>query len=512
VKYELFVVTIYLIMTELLTIIVLSVYFLFLYIISKVTKGNEDNDTFFLGKRKSPWFIVAYGMIGVSLSGITFLSVPGWVKEQEFFYMQMVLGYVPGYLFISFILLPIYYKMKVYSIYEYLRERFGYYSHKSGSAYFFLSRILGASLRLFLVAEVLQLIFFDKLGIPFFVTTLFTIFLIWLYTHRGGIKTIIWTDTLQTTFMLLTVVICIYTIFLELGYTSITESIESSNFSLNMFMFEDFSNSKNFFRYFFAGMFIAIAMTGLDQDMMQKNLSCKNLRDAQKNMIWLSIILVFVNIIFLYLGAMLYQYAFVNNINAEGDQLFVEVIRSGKLGLFVFILFLLGLMSAAYSSADSALTSLTTSFCVDFLGMKKKNKKFKLFFIDRANSKKPIFSTLLSRRRIHIFISFLLFLVILLVKYLNNDSIISTLFTLAGYTYGPLLGLFAFGLFTKRSIIDGYTPYIVIISPLLTYLLGKYDMLLIGFNFNYELLIINGLITFLGLYIVSKKSTQVRPF
>ena len=242
-KYELFVVTIYLIMTELLTIIVLSVYFLFLYIISKVTKGNEDNDTFFLGKRKSPWFIVAYGMIGVSLSGITFLSVPGWVKEQEFFYMQMVLGYVPGYLFISFILLPIYYKMKVYSIYEYLRERFGYFSHKSGSAYFFLSRILGASLRLFLVAEVLQLIFFDKLGIPFFVTTLFTIFLIWLYTHRGGIKTIIWTDTLQTTFMLLTVVICIYTIFLELGYTSITESIESSNFSLNMFMFEDFSNS-----------------------------------------------------------------------------------------------------------------------------------------------------------------------------------------------------------------------------------------------------------------------------
>ena len=506
-KYELFVVTIFLIMTELLTILVLFIYFLFLYLISRLTKGNEDNDTFFLGKRKSPWFIVAYGMIGVSLSGITFLSVPGWVKEQEFFYMQMVLGYVPGYLFISYVLLPIYYRMKVYSIYEYLKERFGYFSHKSGSAYFFLSRILGASLRLFLVAEVLQLIFFQKLGIPFFVTTLFTIFLIWLYTHRGGIKTIIWTDTLQTTFMLLTVLICIYTIFFDLGYTSIKHSIESNHLSLNIFMFDDFNNSKNFFRYFFAGMFIAIAMTGLDQDMMQKNLSCKDLRGAQKNMIWLSVILVFVNLIFLYLGAMLYQYAFVHNINADGDQLFVEVIRVGELGLFVFILFLLGLMSAAYSSADSALTSLTTSFCVDFLDMKQANKKAELFFIDsKLNSKKLIFRTFISRKRVHIFISFLLFLVILLVKYLNDDSIISTLFTLAGYTYGPLLGLFAFGLFTKRKINDGYVPYIVIISPLLTYILSLYDIYLIGFNFSYELLIINGIITFFGLYFISKKN------
>ena len=242
--------TIYLIMIELLTIAVLFTYFLFLYLISRITKGNEDNETFFLGKRKSPWYIVAYGMIGVSLSGITFLSVPGWVKDQEFFYMQMVLGYVPGYLFISYVLLPIYYKMKVYSIYEYLKERFGFFSHKSGSAYFLLSRILGASLRLFLVAEVLQLIFFEQLGIPFFITTFFTIFLIWLYTHRGGIKTIIWTDTLQTTFMLLTVVICIYTIFSNLGYTSIKDSIEASNYSLNMLKFDDFNNPKTFLDIF----------------------------------------------------------------------------------------------------------------------------------------------------------------------------------------------------------------------------------------------------------------------
>ena len=371
--------TIYLIMIELLTIAVLFTYFLFLYLISRITKGNEDNETFFLGKRKSPWYIVAYGMIGVSLSGITFLSVPGWVKDQEFFYMQMVLGYVPGYLFISYVLLPIYYKMKVYSIYEYLKERFGFFSHKSGSAYFLLSRILGASLRLFLVAEVLQLIFFEQLGIPFFITTFFTIFLIWLYTHRGGIKTIIWTDTLQTTFMLLTVVICIYTIFSNLGYSSIKDSIEASNYSLNMLKFDDFNNPKNFFRYFFAGMFIAIAMTGLDQDMMQKNLSCKNLKDAQKNMTLLSIVLVLVNLVFLYLGAMLYQYAYVNNIDAQGDQLFVEVIKSGELGVFVFIVFLLGLMSVAYSSADSALTSLTTSFCVDIFNIKK-GKKYRVIF------------------------------------------------------------------------------------------------------------------------------------
>ena len=505
-KYELFVVTIFLIMIELLTILVLFSYFLFLYIISRLTKGNEDNETFFIGKRKSPWYIVAYGMIGVSLSGITFLSVPGWVKDQEFFYMQMVLGYVPGYLFISYVLLPIYYKMKVYSIYEYLKQRFGYYSHKSGSAYFLLSRILGASLRLFLVAEVLQLIFFEKLGVPFFVTTLFTIFLIWLYTHRGGIKTIIWTDTLQTTFMLLTVLICIFTIFSDLGYSSIKDSIEASNFSLNVFMFDDFNNPKNFFRYFFAGMFIAIAMTGLDQDMMQKNLSCKNLGDAQKNMTLLSIILVLVNIVFLYLGALLYQYAYINNIDAQGDQLFVEVIKSGELGVFVFIVFLLGLMSAAYSSADSALTSLTTSFCIDFLNIKNGKKGIELFFIDLKLNKKLLFKSYITRKGVHVFISFILFFVILLVKYLNNDSIVSTLFTLAGYTYGPLLGLFSFGLFTKRSINDGYVPYIVIIAPLITYLISIYDTILIGFNFNYELLIINGIITFFGLYVVSRKN------
>lgn len=476
-------------MTELLTILIIVLYFTFLFLISKWTKGNGDNDTFFLGKRSSPWYIVAYGMVGVSLSGITFLSVPGWVKTQEFYYMQMVLGFVPGYIFVAYILMPIYYKMKVYSIYEYLKDRFGYFSHKSGSFFFFLSRTLGASLRLFLVAKVLDLLFFSSFNIPFFVTSLFTIFFIWVYTHKGGIKTIIWTDTLQTTFMLLTVVICIYVIFKDLGFESISQSVEQNKLDLNFFLFDDFNDNRHFIRYFLSGMFISIAMTGLDQDMMQKNLSCKNIKEAQRNMVCFSLVLVFVNLLFLYLGSLLYEFASVNNIISDGDNLFVEIIKSEKLGVFVFITFLLGLMSAAYSSADSALTSLTTSFCVDFLEMdtKKSNKK-----------------NVLKRKKVHIFISFLLFCIILLVDYLNDDNIISTLFTLASYTYGPLLGLFFFGIFTKRNINDHYVPLVVIISPLLTYIISIYDVLLIRFNFGYELLIINGLITFICLFFISK--------
>ena len=432
-------------------------------------------------------------MVGVSLSGITFLSVPGWVKAKEFYYMQMVLGFVPGYFFVAYVLMPIYYRMKVYSIYEYLKDRFGYFSHKSGAFYFFLSRTLGASLRLFLVAKVLDILFFSSLNIPFFVTTLFTIFLIWLYTHKGGIKTIIWTDTLQTTFMLLTVLICIYVIFRDLEYSSVIQSVNQNQLDLNFFLFDNFDDSRNFFRYFFSGMFISIAMTGLDQDMMQKNLSCKNIGEAQRNMIWFSFVLVFVNLLFLYLGSLLYEYAFLNKIIAEGDDLFVAVIKSEKLGIFVFITFLLGLMSAAYSSADSALTSLTTSFCVDFLEMKKNNSK----------------ENKLKRKKVHLFISLLLFIVILMVNYLNNDNIISTLFTLASYTYGPLLGLFFFGIFTKRDIYDNYTPYIVIIAPFLTYLLSIYDEFLINFNFGYELLAVNGLITFTGLLLISRSKSDL---
>ena len=472
-------------------IFILLAYFMLLLFIAKITSSNNSNDAFFIGEKKSPWYIVAYGMIGVSLSGITFLSVPGWVASKEFFYMQMVLGYVPGYLFIAYVLMPIYYKLKVYSIYEYLGTRIGYYAHKSGAFYFFLSRLLGASLRLFLVAEVFQLILFDSLGVPFFITALVTILMIWLYTYRGGIKTIIWTDTLQTTFMLLTVGICIVSIFKNLGYSSVISSVLENDLDLRMFLFSDFNNSDNFFRSFLSGMFIAIAMTGLDQDMMQKNLSCQNIRDAQKNMIFFSVILVFVNLLFLYLGALLYQYAFVYDINASGDNLFISVVQEGGLGVVVFILFILGLVSAAYSSADSALTSLTTSFCVDFLSIKKTSL---------------LKDSLRTRHFVHVLISCLLLFVILLVKYLNNDSIISTLFLLASYTYGPLLGLFLFGIFTERKLIDKCVPVIVLIAPILSYFISIYDTSFFrGFDFGPDLIIINGLITFILLLLISKK-------
>tara|TARA_B100002052_G_scaffold247743_1_gene234283 strand:- start:110 stop:1564 length:1455 start_codon:yes stop_codon:yes gene_type:complete len=476
-------------LSPIIIIFILFAYFSILIFIGKITSKNSSDDSFFIGERQSPWYIVAYGMIGATLSGITFLSVPGWVEDQQFFYLQMVLGYVPGYLFVAYVLMPIYYKLKVYSIYQYLKERFGYYSHKCGAGYFFLSRLLGASLRLYLVALVLQSLLFSQIGIPFFITTLITILLIWLYTYKGGIKTIIWTDTLQTSFMLITVVSCLFILFKDLNFSSISDSLNSNNYDFQVFSFTDFNQSSHFLRSFLSGMFIAIAMTGLDQDMMQKNLSCKNLKEAQKNMIWFSVVLVFVNILFLYLGALLYQYADVHNIMTSGDNLFVDVIKYGQLGVFIFVLFLLGLMSAAYSSADSALTSLTTCVCVDFLDIQK----------DDA-------TTIISSKRtlVHMFISLLLFLVILLVNYLNNDSIIATLFLVASFTYGPLLGLFIFGLFTERKVIDQYVPFVVILSPLLSYMIYKYDtQILKGFDFGPDLLIVNGLITFLLLFLIS---------
>jgi len=470
-------------------VFILVGYFSILIFIGKITSKKSNNDSFFIGERKSPWYIVAYGMIGATLSGITFLSVPGWVEKQQFFYMQMVLGYVPGYLFVAYVLLPIYYNLKVYSIYQYLNERFGYYSHKCGAGYFFLSRLLGASLRLYLVALVLQSLLFDQIGVPFFITTLITILLIWLYTYKGGIKTIIWTDTLQTSFMLITVISCLLLLFKDLNFPSIMHSLNSDNYNFHVFSFSDFNQSSHFLRSFLSGMFIAIAMTGLDQDMMQKNLSCKNLKEAQKNMIWFSVVLVFVNILFLYLGALLYQYADVHNIITSGDNLFVDVIKDGQLGVFIFVLFLLGLMSAAYSSADSALTSLTTCMCVDFLDIQNDDKQ-------SINPSK--------RTLVHMLISMLLFIVILLVNYLNNDSIIATLFLVASFTYGPLLGLFMFGLFTERKLIDKYVPFVVIVSPFLSYVIYKYDtQILQGFDFGPDLLIVNGLITFLLLLFIS---------
>jgi Na+/proline symporter len=480
-------------MTPTAIIILIIAFFVGLIIISRITSRKGDNDEFFIGNRKSPWYVVAFGMIGASLSGVTFISVPGWVSTSQFSYMQMVLGYVPGYMVIAFVLLPLYYRLKLTSIYTYLRGRFGNKSYKTGAAFFLLSRIIGAAFRLYLVAIVLQLAVFDKLGVnvPFFVTVLITVVLIWLYTFRGGIKTIIWTDTLQTAFMLLAVGISVYSISSTLGLDlqGLIDKVSDSDYS-QIFFFGDPNDPRFFFKQFFAGMFITITMTGLDQDMMQKNLSCRNLRDAQKNMVSFSIVLVFVNLVFLSLGALLYIFSDAEGIAlpAKGDELYPMLAVDGYLGVSVGVLFVLGLIAAAYSSADSALTALTTSYSIDILEVDK---------LDKATAKKK-------RQRVHVAMSILLIGVIMIFRLINDDSVIAQLFTAAGYTYGPLLGLYAFGLFSKKPVRDADVPYIAIASPIISFALDYWSAeLFAGYEIGFEILIINGAITYFGLWLSS---------
>ena len=478
-------------MTPTLIIAVLSAYFAFLVLISKLTSKDQGNETFFMGKRQSPWYIVAFGMIGASLSGVTFISVPGWVASSQFSYVQMVLGYLVGYAVIATVLMPIYYKLNLTSIYTYLEDRFGFWSYKSGAFYFILSRTIGAAFRLYLVANVLQVLVFDFWDVPFAVTVALTILLIWLYTHKAGIKTIIWTDTLQTLFMLIAVVLCFYYVAdaMNFSLSKAVSEISASKYS-KMFFFEDLRSPSFFPKKFLAGAFLAIVMTGLDQDMMQKNLSCPTLKDAQKNMFWFSVILVFVNVLFLALGALLYLFASSKGIVASGDELFASVAMHESMPLVVGLFFILGLVAAAYSSADSALTALTTSFCVDFLNVEKMEatKQVKL------------------RKRTHVLFSILLFLVILLFKLINDESVVSALFKVAGYTYGPLLGMYAFGLFTSYKIKDHFVIPVVILAPILTYVLQLIAPIFWGFSFGFELLIINGLISFIGLFFIRTKS------
>lgn len=465
----------------------IAAYFLLLFIISYLTGKDDSNDTFFLGNRNSPWYVIAYGMIGTTLSGITFISVPGWVASSQFSYLQMVFGFFVGYFVVSRVLLPLYYKLELTSIYTYLRDRFGYSSYKTGSAFFLLSRTIGASFRLFLIATVLQFAVFDSWNIPFYITVIITISLIWLYTYRSGMKTIIWTDTLQTTFMLSTVIIIAYTLMqkMDLNFSSVFSLINESDYS-KAFFFDDWTDKKYFFKQFFSGMFMAIVMTGLDQDQMQKNLSCRNLGDAQKNMTVFSTILIFVDLIFLSLGALLYIYSDTFNIMIpeDADMLFPNIALNSGLPAYVGILFIIGIIAAAYSSADSALTSLTTSFCVDILEFEKQepNRQIK------------------TRKYVHLIISFVLLCVILIFNVINDQSVIKSLFTVAGYTYGPLLGMFSFGLFTKYKIKDKFVPAIAISSPLICYILNVY------IPFGFELLILNGLITFIGLFLIRIKN------
>ena len=472
--------------------IILITYFAILTLISYITGREDNNKVFFKANKNSNWLIVAFGMVGASLSGVTFISVPGWVEDSQFTYFQVVLGYLVGYLFVASVLLPIYYRIGLTSIYEYLDQRFGQNSYFVGSVFFLISRVLGASFRLFLVAIVLQEFVFDSMKIPFEITVIFSILLIWLYTKRGGIKTIVWTDTIQTTFMILAVILSIIYINKSLDW-SITEFLYSSDLKEynRIFVMDNFLERNFFWKHFIGGAFITICMTGLDQDMMQKNLTCRNIGEAKKNMVLFSFILTFVTFLFILLGALLYIYAYKNNISipANSDLLFPKIALEGSLGQFVGITFILGLIAAAYSSADSALTSLTTSFCIDILKINKLSP-------DRQ---------LKIRKQTHIWMSLALIIVVIIYRYVLDRNVIDSLLTVAQYTYGPLLGLFAFGIFTKFKIDDKKVYYVVIINMILIIILGNIDSSSIGgYSIGYELLPINGLLNFIGLYLIRK--------
>lgn len=502
---------------------IIAAYFVVLIGISWYTSRKAGNDSFFLADRNSSWVFVAIGMVGASLSGVTFISIPGKVGagglNQSFSYMQMVMGYVLGYIFIIIVLLPLYYRLGLTSIYEYLKERLGFYSYKMGAAFFLLSRIVGASFRLYLVAMVLQGFVMNAFGIPFSATVGITIGLIWVYTFRGGIKTIIWTDTIQTISMLTAVVITIFTIanVFETDISGLMAMVDQSDYS-KMFFFEGgWSDPNNFYKQFFGGALIAIVMTGMDQDMMQKNLSCPNISDAQKNMGLFIIVLIIANILFLFLGALLYLYATSVGIVADkSDQLYPIIALQSNLSPVVGIFFVLGLIAAAYSSADSALTSLTTSFCIDFLNFKTSDKS--------EEEKKR------TRMLVHISFSILLYIVIIIFNAVSNDAVINELFKAAGFTYGPILGLFVFSLFTKfhiREVWDISTTrlgkhfpkwlqrinlviIICIASPLISFWVNANSTeLLYGFELGFLIIALNGLLTFLGLWAISYRHYEV---
>lgn len=482
-------------MTPTIILISFLVYTSLIFLISRLTvRKKAGNAAYFLGNRNSPWYVVSYGMIGASLSGVTFMSVPGLVKDEQFSYMVLVLGYLAGYFVIAKILLPLYYKLNLTSIYTYLHNRFGISSYKTGAFYFIISRLIGASFRMFLVVNVLQIFVFDNWGIPFAVTVSLFMALILLYTFQGGIKTIVWTDTLQTTFMITAVVITILIISRSLDLSLFDLATIAKEKGYTKMFITDYTDPRFFIKQFFAGMFITIVMTGLDQDMMQKNLSCRNLKDAQKNVLTFGTILIPVNLLFLFLGAVLWIYAGEAGITLSqtSDELFPTAAMQ-YLGLAAGLTFFFGLVSAAYSSADGTLTALTTIFCIDFLGLKRKP----------GITEEKIRST-----RIKAHIAFAIIVMIIIVGYnlINDEALISKLFTIAGYTYGPLLGLYFFGIFTKNQVKDKFVPLVCVLSPVLSYVLSSFsEQLLWGYKFGFEILIINGFFTLIGLYIIRKR-------
>lgn len=493
-----------------LIISVLVAYFSVLIFISYLTSRNADSTTFFTGNKQSPWYLVAFGMIGASLSGVTFISVPGKVFSEGMAYYQIVLGYVLGYVVIAQILMPLYYRLNVTSIYEYLSKRFGIVSYKTGASFFILSRTLGSATRLYLATIVLQLFLFQDLGVPYWLTAVITVALIWVYTFKGGIKTIVYTDTFQTFFLISAVVICTIIISQALHvdffglFDKISATSAANGESMSKIFYFDDPLAKTYFpKQFFGGMFLAIAMTGLDQDLMQKNLTCRTIKDAQKNMYSFTAVLVVTNFLFLLLGGALFVYAASKGVALPmaGDKVITDhvfpTLALNNFGTIAGIFFLLGITASSYASADSALAALTTGFCIDFLNFNKREEKQKQRL----------------KLIVHIGFSVLFLLIILGTKsYVDSNpdtDLIGLILTIAGYTYGPLLGLFSFGIFTKRKLMEIGVPLVCIAVPLICYWLDKNSTELFnGYNFGYELLIVNGLLTFLGLWIISKKAIQ----
>lgn len=486
-------------MTPILVLSIILIYFAALIGISIVTSKGADTNTFFTANRKSPWYLVAFGMIGSSLSGLTFISVPGNVGKIGFGYFQVVLGYLLGYWFIIGVLMPVYYRLNLISIYTYLEQRFNKWSYKTGAFFFLVSRSIGSALRLYLAANVLQLFLFDAWHVPFIVTVALTIVLIWIYTFRGGVKTIVYTDAFQTFFLVSAVCITVWQISQRLGFSfgDMVSAINHSTYS-RIFYFDDINAPTYFWKQFLGGAFITMTMTGMDQEIMQKNLTCKNLGEAQKNMFWFSLVLVVVNGLFLTLGGLLYIYSAKNNIAlpASSDELFPSLALH-EFSLLVGIFFLLGIIASSYASADSALAGLTTSFCIDFLNFKNKKE---------AQKKREKFI-------VHLSFSLLFLIIIMVFKEIDKPSVIDAVLTVAGYTYGPLLGLFSFGLFTQRQVTGKLVPFVCVLSPVLSYVVSSHSQQWFnGYKFSIEILLVNGIITFLGLLLISHKDSQHKSF
>ncbi len=472
---------------------ILIVYFGLLYIVSWFTTRKADAATFFIANRKAPWPLVAYGMLGVGISGITFISVPGQVVDMKFSYLQMVMGYSLGLLVVAFVLLPVFYKIKAISIYSYLKNRFGTSTHKTGAIFFLVAQLATASFKLFLMAHVLQLVLFQPLGLPFWLTVLVTLLLIWLYTYRGGIKTVIFTDTLQTTFLLLALVLSIGSISHHLGY-SFTELYQNMNSrGISKIFYWSWDDPKNFFKLVLTGLLMTIMTNGLDQSIMQKHLTCKNLPSAQKNIVTLAIILLLANVLFLFLGGALYLFSLSGNIAipAQTDNLY-PMLAIDYLGKMAGTFFLIGIAAAAYSSADSSLTGLTTSFCIDILN----------FSVESPNQR-------ILRQTIHFGFTLLIFVLIMVFKEVNNESVLYAFIRTSGFIYGPLVGLFAFGLYSKRKIPDHWIPVICILAPIFSVILDQNsEKWFHGYEFGYDILVVNSLLSFLGLYLLSKKNDK----